>query len=85
MPDNNDYFSVQHLPRHTEWPPVHYHWLLPSFAAVWWIKKALKTINRRIEVMNPISDLYEMAYAKKSHDALQKALKEIQFIESIKP
>ena len=81
MPDHTDYFSVHH----TEWEQSPYRWRIPTSAAVWWTKQALKAINARMENINPISNLEEMEYAKKARDALQKALKEIQFIGNIKP
>lgn len=62
-----------------------YLWLMTGKAAVSWATKALISVTARMNELNPITDMEELAYARKTRDALQKALKEILFIENIKP
>ena len=62
-----------------------YSWLMPCKTAIRWTRKALGHTNARIEHMNPIVNLEEMQNAKKAREALQKALKELQAIEQIRP
>jgi hypothetical protein len=62
-----------------------YSWLMPCKTAIRWTRQALDHTNARIELMNPIENLEEMQNAKKSREALQKALKELQVIEQIHP
>ncbi len=62
-----------------------YAWLMPCKIAIYWARQALDRTNARIEQMNPIENLEEMQNAKKAREALQKALKELQAIEQIRP
>lgn len=62
-----------------------YRWLMTGKSAVHWSIQALNAITNRITEINPIDNTEELAYCQKCRDALQKALKEIQFIENIKP
>lgn len=54
-------------------------------AAYNWTITALNKVDARIAQMNPIVDLEEMSYAKKTRNILRKALNEIKEIEKIKP
>lgn len=60
-----------------------YYWRLPTRAAIRYTEQALETIQARIDIINPLTNLEEMAYLKKARDALQKAYKELQPIRNI--
>lgn len=64
---------------------IPWHWLKDSKEAVRVAILALSKVNARIDAMNPLEDVEEMAYAKKAREALQKAIRETAFLENIQP
>lgn len=60
-----------------------YHWLKCSKEAFSLSMLALNEATKRMDSLNPLEDMEEMAYLRKTRDALQKAIKETAFIENI--
>lgn len=60
-----------------------YHWLQCAKEAFSLSMTALNEAEKRMDSLNPLEDMEEMAYLRKTRDALQKAIKETTFIESI--
>lgn len=60
-----------------------YHWLKCAKEAFFLSMAALNEATKRMDSLNPLEDMEEMAYLRKTRDALQKAIKETAFIENI--
>ena len=64
---------------------IPWRWLKDGKEAVRLAILALSKVNARIDEMNPLEDMEEMAYARKAREALQKAIRETAFMENIQP
>lgn len=64
-------------------PTIPYAWVKYARNAISATMIALNEATKRMDVTNPLDDTEEMAYLRKTREALQKALKETAFIESI--
>ena len=64
-------------------PAIPYAWLKYAKNAVGMAMLALNEAEKRMDEMNPLENMEEMAYLLKTRDALKKAVPQLTFIESI--
>ena len=64
-------------------PTIPWAWLKYAKNAVGMAMLALNETTKRMDNLNPLEDMEELAYLRKTRDALQKAIPQFAFIENI--
>lgn len=66
-------------------PTIPYAWVKYAKNAVSAAVIALNEATKRMENLNPLENMEEMAYLRKTRDTFQKAIPMMEFVEKIDP